>query len=219
MMKQLFSLLIIFSFPQSSFSQSNDSLVQKQSYLFEQFVDGSVFLKSGETDEAPLNYNANDQTLLFRRDGKMYTLTGLSDVDSIHIGQKKFVPFKNVIYEVITNTGKVDLYMTYTSKINRMVTAADYNGTSKQSASQVNNTVTDVYLSRPYKGDYAVTIERHYWLRKGDALYRVNSIKQFLKPFSSQMALAIKQYAEANSINFSKEGDVVKLVNFCNGTP
>jgi hypothetical protein len=176
-----------------------------------------VLLKSGEISHAPLNYYAYDQTILFEKDGKILTLTGLPSIDTIYISERKFVPVNNTVYEVVTNTGKVNLYLSYASKINPMVATADYNGTSKQSTNQVNNTVTNVYISRPYKGDYSIEIIKHYWLKKGDLFYKANSAKQFIKPFSSQMRSAIEQYIEPNHVDFNKQNDLIKLVSFCNG--
>jgi len=196
---------------------NSDSAVQQQSYLFENFISGSVLLKSGEINQAPLNYCSYDQTILFKKDGTTFTLTGLSSVDTIYIDQKKFVPVNNTIYEVVNTNGKIKLFVSYTSKMRPRVAATDYGGTSRQTSNAVNNTVSEVYLSRAYKGDFSIEIMKHYWLKDYRNLFKANNLKDFLKVFRESTHPAIYAYLKENKTDFKSETDLVKLVNFCNG--
>jgi hypothetical protein len=214
------SILIIYFFVQFPFASSSqsyeDSVIAHQSYLYDQFVDGAVLLKSGEVDRAPLNYCAYDQTILFKKEGTAFTLTGLTTVDTIYIADKKFIPVKNTVYEVATHTGKTDLLISYGSKINPMTAAADNNGITNQNAGKVNNTVTSVYVSRPFKGNYAIEITKRYWLKNFNNLYKINTAKDFIKAFKEGTAPAIKDYIQQHHPDFNKESDLLTLLNFCN---
>lgn len=217
MKKPLFFLFFLFSFIHFSSAQSyDDTVLQQQSYIFDQFVDGSVLQKSGEIDKASLNYCAHNQTILFKKEGTIFTLTGLSAIDTIYIKDRKFVPVNNAVYEALTHTGKVDLYISYVSKMNHLVAAADISGTSQKNPNPVNNTVTNVYISRPYKGAYSIEIVKHFWLKNFKNLYRVKNEKDFLKIFKEGTVPSIKDYLKQNHIDFNNEADLVKLVNFCN---
>lgn len=210
-------IFITFYLVPNTYCQSfDDTILQAQSYIFEHFVDGSVLQKSGEIDKASLNYCAHDQTILFKKEGTIFTLTGLSAIDTIYIKDRKFVPVNNAVYEALTHTGKVDLYISYVSKMSHLVAAADISGTSQKNPNQVNNTLTDVYISRPYKGEYAIEIVKHYWLKNFKNLYRVKNEKDFLKIFKEGTVPSVKDYLKQNHIDFNNEADLVKLLNFSN---
>jgi hypothetical protein len=210
-------IYIVFQLPHLNYAQSyEDSILQQQSYLFDHFINGSVLLKSGEIDNAPLNYCSYDQTILFQKDGKTFTLTDLPSIDTIYINEKRFVPLNNIVYEVVNTVGKIMLYVSYSSKMRPLVATTDHNGTSRQSNNQVSNTVSNVYLNRLYKGDYSIEIMKHYWLKDYNNLFKANNAKDFLKVFRESTHTAILDYLKQNYIDFKNESDLVKLVNFCN---
>lgn len=80
----------------------------------------------------------------------------------------------------------------------------------------VSNTVSDVYINRSFKGNYDVEIMKSFLFKKDNKFYKINTLKQFVKPFSSEMKSVIEQYIEINNLNFNKESDLIKLINFCN---
>jgi hypothetical protein len=195
---------------------ANDSAVQRQSYLFDHFINGSVLLKTGGVSEAPLNYSSIDQSILFEKDNKIFTLTELATIDTIYIASRKFVPHNNIVYEVLNKSGKVSLYITYTNKLRRMVATTDHNGSSKQDMSDVSNNVSDVYVSRPYKGDFSVEITKHYWLKSYNNIHKANNAKDFLNVFKESTHDAIINYLDQHPVDFRNQKDLVALTEFCN---
>ena len=216
-MKKIHLLLLIISFaPAYSWSQSLSDTTWQKAFLFEQFIDGTVLLKSGGKEQAPLNYNTDNQQIYFIQNGQFMVLTGLEGIDTIYIQGRKFVPVENKVYEVPGNRGKIELYITYTNKMHPYTATADYNGTSRKDNNKVSNTVSNVYVMRPYKGQYMTEIITHYWLRRGHSFYKANNEKQLVNVFPFKDSDAIKNYIKENNIDFSKQADVVKLVTFCN---
>src|SRR6185295_7459647 len=65
MRKTITFLITVFLVPVLSYAQSTRDNTLPKTYLFEHFVNGSVLSKSGAIDEAPLNYNAEDQSIIF----------------------------------------------------------------------------------------------------------------------------------------------------------
>ena len=217
MKKVFFTALLFLLVPFLNYAQSaNDTSIRRQSLVFDHFIPGKVLLKSGTISEAPLNYLSADQSILFEKEGKIFTLTGLPSIDTIYISGRKFVPFKNIVYEVISNSGKVALLLTYNNKLIPMVATADHNGSSKQSINTVSNTVSDVYLNRAYKANYSVEILRHYWLKRYNMISSAKRVKDFLNFFKESAQPAIKEFDRENHINFSIESDIIQLLNFCN---
>lgn len=214
---RIFTVTLFFLIPFLNYAQSaNDTSIRRQSMVFDQFIDGKVLLKSGALSEAPLNYLSTDQSILFKKEDVMYTLTDLNSIDTIYISGRKFVPFNNIVYEVVSNIGKVALLVSYKSRLKPLIATVDHTGSSKQSINVVSNTVSDVYLTRMYKGNYAVEIVKHYWLKNYTKVNKAYRLKDFLNTFKESSHQAISNFEKANHINYSLESDLIKLLNFCN---
>ena len=214
---RIFTVTLFCLIPFLNYAQSaNDTSIRRQSMVFDQFIDGKVLLKSGALSEAPLNYLSTDQSILFKKEDVMYTLTDLNSIDTIYISGRKFVPFNNIVYEVVSNIGKVALLVSYKSRLKPLIATVDHTGSSKQSINVVSNTVSDVYLTRMYKGNYAVEIVKHYWLKNYTKVNKAYRLKDFLNTFKESSHQAISNFEKANHINYSLESDLIKLLNFCN---
>ena len=207
----MFALLVVFL---TNAQQVADKPLPK-SYLFDHFIKGSVLSKSGAVDEAPLNYNAEDQSIVFVRDGQTFILTNLETIDTIYIQDRKFVAANNMFYEVLTDLSEVSLFVTYHSKTRPLMAISNHDSTTKKTGNDVSNAVTDIYVTRPFNGDNLVEIQKRYWLGQGNSIYKANTQKQFIKAFSPNES-AIKHYIKERNINFSNSDDLVKLVAFGN---
>jgi hypothetical protein len=197
-------------------AQSVDDSIPLKTMLFEKFIGGSVLMKSGEVESAPLNYNTDNQTVVFIKNKQYLVLTGLESIDTVYMQNKKFIPVNKSIFSVVTESAPITLLASYSNTIHPLVSTADHNGSSKQSASQVSNTVTDVYATKLYKDNYSVEIKKHYWFKKNGQLYKVTPKKQFINSFPSRTGKQIDKFIDDNKINFTYEPDLVKLVEFCN---
>jgi len=212
-----FSFVSLFINAQNNTTNTTD---QRSQYLYENFAKGIVLMKSGTLEEALLNYNTADQSIVFEKpDASVLTLTGLETIDTIYFRNKHFIPGPDgLIYEVIvSNPPAVALYVTYTNKMKPAVATTDQNGTSRKQAAEVSNTVSNVYVLRPYKGDYLIEIQKNYWLIKAKQIYKANSAKQFEKVFPHQET-AIRNYIAETHISFNMEEDLIKLTAFCNSS-
>jgi hypothetical protein len=200
----------------SGSAQSIQENVNTKPLLFETFINGVVLMKSGAVEQSPLNYNTDNQSVVFIKDEKYMVLDDLDNIDTIYIQQKKFVPVNNAIYQVVSQDGPVALLLSFSNKIQPLISTADHNGSSKQAQSQVSNTVTDSYTTKLFRGNYSVEIHRHYWFKKNDKLYRVTPKRQFVNSFTSKARNTVENYIAAENINFDYEPDLIKLVAFCN---
>jgi len=210
-----FFFLCFFCQAQNNTTNTTD---QRSQYLYENFSKGNVLMKSGTVEEALLNYNTADQSIVFEKtDGSVLTLTGLETIDTIYFRNKRFIPGPDgLIYEVITNNFPMaSLYVTYTNKMRPAIAATDPGGTTHKDAAEVSNTVSNVYMLRPYKGDFMIEIQKSYWLLKAKQIYKASSARQFEKVFPHKET-AIHNYIADNHISFTIEEDLIKLTTFCN---
>src|SRR5690242_9691252 len=83
-------------------AQSSSTNEAPNLFLFDKFVDGHVLLKSGGTQNAILNYNTENQAVVFQDNGKTMILSDLLSVDTIYMEDRKFVPVGDKIYEVVS---------------------------------------------------------------------------------------------------------------------
>ena len=217
LLKTAIIIVLLFCIPLFNFAQTaTDTSIRRESMIFDQFIEGKVLLKSGAISEAPLNYLSSDQSILFKKEGLIYTLTELNSIDTIYISGRKFVPINNLVYEVVHDSGKVALLATYNRRLKPLIATVDHTGSSKQSINVVSNTVSDVYLTRLYKGNYTVEIVKHYWLKNYTKVSRANRLKDFLNTFKESSQSAIVNFEKTNHINYSVAADLIKFLNFCN---
>lgn len=216
MRKAIFFLLFLQLFSCALYAQSEKAAIDLKPFLFGKFIDGMVLMKSGVMENLPLNYNTDNQSIFFIKDDQYMEVTGLETIDTVYIQQKRFVPVRNAFYEVIANAPSATLYISYTNKARPMVATTDHSGTTKQANNQVSNTVSDVYVSRNFKGNYTIEISKHFWLEKNNALHKIDNQKQLLKLYPSDEREAIENYITSNAINFNNEMDMIKLFRFCN---
>jgi hypothetical protein len=217
-MRKAFFLLLLVNLVLSdvTHAQSVNDSINAKPLLFESFLTGAVLMKSGQVEKAPLNYNTDDQSIVFIKNGKYMVIDDLDKIDTVYLQHKKFVPVNNSMYQVVTDNGEVTLLVSYSNRIKPLVATTDHAGSSKKDISQVSNTVTDVYTNKLYRGNYLVEIKKTYWFKKNDKLYKVSPKKQFVNSFPSQARLAVEKYIADNKVNFAYEPDLVDLVDYCN---
>jgi hypothetical protein len=217
MKKTLRNFFLAILFPCCAQAQVNKDSTHLNTYLFEEFSDGVVLMKSGNKESALLNYNTLDQGIVFKQGTQVLSLVNLLTVDTVYLKDKKFIPVKNLFYEFTGGTAKTGICISYTSRTKPVVATSDHNGTSRQTGNAVSNTVSNVYVSRStFNGDYIVEFIPHYWVKSFNDLYKANNERQFIKGIPSYMETAVKDYFSTHKIDFSKETDLVSLVNFCN---
>lgn len=203
--------------PFAGYSQVSIDKTVLNTNLYEVFINGTVRMKNGHVEEALLNYDTEHQSIVFKKNEQVLTLTDLPSVDTVYIADRKFIPVEDIFYEIVTGTGPISLYVTYTNKRRPVVASPDHSGTAKQSADKANNNVASAYVSRPNQLNYVADVLPHYWLKRGSSFYKANNANQLVKVFPFKDNTAIKNYISENKIDFGKKEDVTRLVVFCNG--
>ena len=214
-----FSLLcfVITSYSQTSAQLPQEMIdsIEFKSLLFNQFMDGTVLLKSGKAEQALMNYNARHQSINFISNGKYYTLTGFEDIDTIYIQNKRFIPVGKKVYEVINAFDKLKaLLVSYSTRFRPLTTTTDHNGTTKQSSNEVSNTLSDVYVDRNYKSNSVVELQKHHWIKIGQNLYKADTKAQIRKIFPKRSEEEIDNYIGTNNLNLNVDDNLIALIEF-----
>lgn len=73
--------------------------------LLDDYVDGVVYLKNNFPVRVPLNYDGGLHNMRYMQNGQVMELQNVQDVDSIKIGNRKFVPLNGRFCEVYIPQG------------------------------------------------------------------------------------------------------------------
>lgn len=207
------SIILLCSFLSAS---GQSEVIISPHYLFPEFVNGTVLLKSGATRTLKMNYNLITEEVLFEYTGRVLALTNLETVDTVTILSRKFIPSGKIFYEILVNN-KIPLVARYTCSITPPGKPAGYGGTSQTSSVTVIDQIFSSGKAYDMKlpDDYVVTPNTDFLLIINGEADRIYNIKQVIKAFSEKES-QIKEYNKANKIDFKKQEDVVNLIVFCN---
>ena len=185
--------------------------------LFPQFEKGTVFSKNGEQASASLNYDMVQQQMLFLApDSTEMKLADPFDVVVVKIGERRFLPAssRGVFYEEIP-AGEGSFFVQRVAFYLSAGKAAGYGGYSQTQAStsvasvqQGGNTV------KLNSGDkFRLVTDSVYYLQSRGKYKRFNSTKTLGKLFKGHES-EIQVVADKESINFRKQEDVARIVEY-----
>ncbi|MBS1655163.1 MAG: hypothetical protein JSU05_09980 [Bacteroidetes bacterium] len=213
---KLLLILFFFCFATVLAAQQNiQDTSWKKSCLFRDFSQGVVLMKDHKQEQARLNYNTLDNSVVFLQGDQIMELTGTELVDTVFMNNKKFICIKNKFYEV-ADTDSAQLLINYNGKLKPLTTTTEHEGSYKKNTNETSNTVTGTYIGQNYKGDFTVEITQQFYMLRRHKLYSIDSEKKFLKAFGIDKEQLIKQFIAENKIDFKSEKDLLKLIRHFN---
>ncbi|HKK42239.1 MAG TPA: hypothetical protein VJ963_07510 [Bacteroidales bacterium] len=191
-------------------------------FIFPTFRPGVILFKDGQQVKMLLNYNMVDQMMVTEVEG-IYRYSKNPDlIDTIYIGDRKFVPLGRIFYELLAG-GPVPFYLqnksSYTPKgadigygaKSQSVGPTQYKRFEVTNAMSLYNEVVKIDLPP----NVTITKASDYWVNKDGQMEDFNNSRQFLKIFPDKEA-ALKQFIKKQRINFTRREDVIKLGQYCN---
>jgi hypothetical protein len=189
-------------------------------YLFPEFVQGVVLMKSGQKNPAMLNFNAATEEMVFNQNGQVLALAEptLSQLDTVFIDSRKFILHKNQFVEVLHGDG-YKLFAQYKCRVIPPGKPAAYGGTSQTSSSDSYSSWSSggrVYeLKLP--DDFQVKPYMVYWLNNGSGWKEIKSMRQ-LRNLYKKSKEQYNQYTADNEVDFEDQTTVAQLVHFLETT-
>jgi hypothetical protein len=208
-----FTVLIVTSGPGEMmlFAQNDTSM-----YIIPEFEMGKVKMRDGRTDSALMDYNTVTQEMIFFQEGKMLALDDLDNIDTVYIGQRIFMPFGKVFYELLVK-GPVSLFVQHKTNPVSGGSPSGYGGSTETGATtnyaSLTNSVHNYKLKLP--DQYHLIDATIFWVRWNNKFYKANSSAQIKKIFPEK-AKEIKQFIKKNNIDTRKNEDLVRLIVKCN---
>ncbi len=185
-------------------------------YVLPDFVEGSVLMKSGKTEDAVMNYNMVTEEMIFEKGDKRLAMTNLEAIDTVYLGSLKFVPHEKIFYEVLIKDN-ISLFKKNKCNLLQSGSPSGYGGTSETSATSSISIL--VGSGSMYKlelpKEYHVKDASQFLITKENSEFKLGTEKQFLKIFP-QISNELDKYIKQNRLDIRKQADLVLVIKKCN---
>lgn len=207
---KLFLVVLMIGSSLFSFGQSRIQNLDLRPLLFQNFLKADILKKNGSNIQASVNYNTNNQSIIFLTKDDYMELTGLEEIEQIKIDSSIFIPIEGKFYE---KTDRKNLFISYSNKVvvNDVVTSKP--GTEVKNARESSNSVSNVYVSQNYHSPNNLAFVKKFWMKDGNQLVEVSDVKQLARAFNTDKK-AINDFLKENNLNLNNYEDVVLLLNY-----
>jgi hypothetical protein len=213
-MKCVSYLFILNLFFSTSFSQSRG--IELSHYLFPEFTQGVVLMKSGIRNKALLDYNSLTEEMIFENNGKKLAIgkEELELIDTVYIKDRKFFTLNNKFFELVYHS-KCDLYAEHKCSILLPGQPTAYGGTSQTTSitsfSSINSGGRLYELELPK--DYEIKPYTYYWLKKNGELNKFINMKQLMKLYNDKKDL-FKAYVKKHDVKYDNQDSIVQFIKY-----
>ena len=209
-LKHIFCFSVSFLICISTFSQTEIT-----HYVFPEFNEGIILMKTGIKNIALLNYNSLTHEMVFEKKGEKLAITEdeIRQVDTVFISDRKFIVLSNKFVELVYHSKNHDLYVEHRCNLRAPGKPAGYGGTSETGSvttysnlnfggNVYNLTLPDGYETESYP---------YYWITKKGELEKIINMRQLKKLFRDKEDL-FKDYLKANDVQYENQEDVIQLI-------
>jgi hypothetical protein len=210
--KQPYVFVIFMFYAVSAYTQTN--LMPVTHYVFPEFTKGIVLMKDGSKNEAILNYNSLTEEMIFDTRGVKLALSQLEKIDTVYVGNRKFIPKDNSFIELLFKS-KYSLFADYKSKMKDPGKPAGYGTTSQTSAITTyskyfsNGRVYEMQLPEGFETQSSIV----YWLDKDGKMDEFLSIRQLSKLFKDKEG-DFKTYTKKIDVNYDDQKSIIELIRY-----
>lgn len=193
---------------------SQVKVIELTHYLFPEFTNGVVLMKSGEKNEALLNYNSLTEEMIFDNRSVKLAIGQLELVDTVYIGSRKFFLLDNKFVELVYKS-KSELYAEYKCTVKDPGKPAAYGGTSQTSATTTYSsyfTGGQVYDLKLPEG-YETRPFTNFWLKKDGKVNKFLSVRQLTKLYDEKENL-LKAYQKTHEVKYDDQESILQLIKF-----
>jgi hypothetical protein len=185
-------------------------------YLFPDFTNGVIKLKTGQSHTQKINYNTISERMVMQKEGQYLDLINIETIDTIFLQNRIFVSINKSFYEVLVNA-PVALFIQHKSDLTEQGSPSGYGGTSQTSAINVYSSVnlSGRIFNMEVPPEYTVSPSPVYWIRKGDVFSSFLTLRQLQKIFTERSS-EVKKFIDQNRIKVENKDGLIKLVNFYN---
>lgn len=199
----------------ASFAQQNET--ETSHYLFPEFTKGVILMKSGERNDASLNYNALTEEMIFDNNGQKRAIADseILLIDTVFFKDRKFVVLNGKFVESAFHS-TWDLFVEHKCSVEEAGKPAGYGGTSQTSAA---TSVSSLYAqgrvvyNLKLPDEYEVRPYVIYWLKKNGEIYKFSNMRELKKIYKDRKDL-YKKYLKSNRIKFQEQERMIQFIEY-----
>jgi hypothetical protein len=214
-------LLWLQSFPQEEIKavkadqEINEVFTIKDLYRYPQFMEGKVFFRDGTVAEAKLNYHKLFEQVMYISNNDSLAVGNPETIKVIVIGKDSFYYNKGTYYELVNTYKSIHLARKQIlQEVDQEKTGAYGQSYTNNSAVANKNYYTVDGKPRLNVGEstlFSQKTEYYISYKEGDF---VSATKRNIEKLFSENSKQVKEYIKNNSVDFTKEGDLKKLLVF-----
>ena len=189
---------------------------QRPIYLFKEFTQGSVALKNRTFVKTTFNYDTLHDKLLYMDGDQIMELSDYSDVQSVFIGERMFIPQGKSLYEVVDlGESPSKLLIRWHQKKNPLGKKGAYDQiTHASNAVSIDPEYYSVSLKeRGGEEVFDTIVENSYGILTQGKFKKFTDRRSFLKQFSSHKT-EIENYIDGNHLLFNRPDDVIASARY-----
>lgn len=182
-------------------------------YLFDEYQEALVVYKDHRIFKVPVNYNlaANHYQFIDSQDGVEKEFADLDLISVIKIGNRDFLPTSGKATEIVQVDPK--FYVSYVGNARQGGKPLPYGGVTETAS--VDSYSGESFTNREQTGSRVVKgINKEYEVEIGKKSKRFFNEKTFLKLFHKSKRNVLKEYIEAQKIDFGSPEQVFKLYTY-----
>jgi hypothetical protein len=184
-------------------------------YLFPDFSQGVILMRSGTKNTLSLNLNTLTEQMVFDNKGQKMAVAKkeMPLIDTIYIQDRKFVVLNEKFVESIHHS-EWSLYTEYHSKL------IEKNPSGYGSSSETSSSVSVTHMmgngrlmELEIPDGYEIKSSSFYWLKKNGDLKKVSKMKDLKKLYPEKEDL-FKKYIKKNKVKYGNQVSLIQLIDY-----
>lgn len=188
---------------------------QRPIYLFDDFTEGTVVLKNRSVVKTKFNLDIFHDKFLYMDGDQIMEMTDFSNVSTVLIGDRTFVPQGNHLYEVIELDPEHSLLVKWHRKNNPMGKKGAYDQITHASSTQSldPNYYSPSVNERGGKDEMRTVTENKYGMLSNGKFRTFTDKRSFLKLFPDRKA-ELDAFIDEQHLLFTNVDDVVTVARY-----
>lgn len=185
----------------------------KGTFLFDEYTEGKALIKGGFYTRTRFNYDCVNQELHFRERDQDMIMDNTSNIDTIYIGSRRFIPYETRFLEYIP-TAKGVLLVDWKAKIHNigrkgaMGIVSQSGGIEKVDVQEMQHKGLDFTGNDIYQVKYHNT----YLIDMNGQPKKFNNLKSFVKLFPKEQQAEVEAIAKKQHTGFDDPEQVAALI-------
>lgn len=186
---------------------------KKRLLIFEKYMPGTILMHDGSKVNTKLNYDAANNNIMYKYQGKEMILISDMRVDTVYISNRTFVHIATTFLEKIS-TSAGNIFVNWKLREKYRGSRSIYGSVTQNKVDRVN---TNFFVPGEYVQQsidvFSLKNRNEYWFKKNGKFVKCKRLKDLFKYFPDKKK-RIKDYISKNNLEFKKATDAINIIAF-----